>query len=223
MTSSMSHELTTPLRHLVGFADLLGRDAGSQLSQTGLGYLEKMSQAARRMTELVHKLLTFNSLARTPLDTTRVCLDELLREALLDFQVDLQGRDIHWVLDPLPMVWADRDQLRLVFENFISNALKFTRKRDKARIEIGCAPAPGRHTVIFVRDDGAGFEPKYGGRLFKNFQRLHSREDFEGTGLGLAHARCVIERHGGKTWAEGSLNAGATFYFSLPPDSGVRG
>ncbi len=177
MTSSMSHELTTPLRHLLGFADLLSQDPGSRLSEPGLRYLNHMSQAARRMTALVHKLLTFTSLARTPLDISRVCLNKLLQETLLDFQVDLQNRAIHWVLTPLPIVWCDRGQLRLVLENFISNSLKFTRKN--------------------------------------GFQRL--------TGLGLAHARCIIERHGGRTWAEGLVNRGATFYFSLPMSTDARG
>ena len=155
---------------------------------------------------------------------TNVNLDELVRETSGDFQAHTKERNIAWEIHPLPPVRADRSLLRLVLVNLISNAVKFTGARAEARIEIGCAPSGDGETVIFIRDNGAGFDPKYTGKLFGVFQRLHSHEEFEGTGIGLANVQRIIHRHGGRAWAEGVVDGGATFYFSIPKQNkGVNG
>jgi light-regulated signal transduction histidine kinase (bacteriophytochrome) len=135
---------------------------------------------------------------------------------LSDFLPDTKRRKIVWNIHPLPAVRADRALLRLALVNLISNAVKFTGARAEAKIEIGCAPSDNGETVIFIRDNGAGFDPRYAGKLFGVFQRLHSQEEFAGTGIGLANVQRIIHRHGGRTWAEGMVNGGATFYFSIP-------
>jgi light-regulated signal transduction histidine kinase (bacteriophytochrome) len=145
-----------------------------------------------------------------------VNLEELLRATLNDFQAETAERNIVWTIHPLPVVRADSALLRLVMVNLISNALKFTSGRIEAKIEIGCAPDVDNEAVIFIRDNGAGFDPKYTEKLFRVFQRLHSQDEFEGTGIGLANVRRIIRRRGGRTWGEGSVDSGATFYFSIP-------
>jgi light-regulated signal transduction histidine kinase (bacteriophytochrome) len=147
---------------------------------------------------------------------TSVNLDQLVRETVDSFQADTKGRHIAWQIHPLPAVRADQNLLRQVLANLLSNAVKFTGTRAEARIEIGCAPVTNGETVIFVRDNGAGFDPHYADKLFGVFQRLHSAAEFEGTGIGLANVRRIIQRHGGRTWAEGAVEGGATFYFSIP-------
>jgi light-regulated signal transduction histidine kinase (bacteriophytochrome) len=134
--------------------------------------------------------------------------------------VDAKGRNIVWNIHPLPTVRADRALLRLVLVNLISNAMKFTSKRAEAKIEIGCAPGGVGETVIFVRDNGAGFDPRYVHKLFGVFQRLHSQDEFAGTGIGLANVKRIINRHGGRVWAEGVVDGGASFYFSIPRQNG---
>jgi light-regulated signal transduction histidine kinase (bacteriophytochrome) len=133
-----------------------------------------------------------------------------------DFEAQTAARKIEWKILPLPPVRADRALLRMVLVNLISNAVKFTGARAEAKIEIGCAPSSQAETVIFVRDNGAGFDPQYSEKLFGVFQRLHTQTEFEGTGIGLANVQRIIHRHGGRTWAEGVLDGGATFYFSIP-------
>jgi light-regulated signal transduction histidine kinase (bacteriophytochrome) len=144
----------------------------------------------------------------------------LVRETLGGFLADTKERDIAWQIHPLPAVWADHNLLRQVLANLISNAVKFTGRRAQAKIEIGCAPPVNGETVIFVRDNGAGFDPRYAHQLFGVFQRLHSSAEFEGTGIGLANVQRIIRRHGGRTWAEGAVEGGATFYFSIPNQNG---
>jgi light-regulated signal transduction histidine kinase (bacteriophytochrome) len=150
-------------------------------------------------------------------------LDELVREAMGEFQAETQARKIRWEIGPLPMVRADPTLLRMVLVNLMSNAVKFTRKRAEAKIEIGSAPGDGGATVVFIRDNGAGFNPLYMKKLFGVFQRLHSHDEFEGTGIGLANVKRIILRHGGRVWAEGKVDGGATFYFSIPnrPAGGI--
>jgi light-regulated signal transduction histidine kinase (bacteriophytochrome) len=145
-----------------------------------------------------------------------VNLDELVRQTLSEFQVGMNGREITWDVSPLPTVWADRSMLRQVLVNLVSNAVKFTGKRARAQIGVGCASTETKEIVIFVRDNGVGFDPKYTEKLFGVFQRLHSSDEFEGTGIGLANVQRIIHRHGGRVWAEGAVDKGATFYFSIP-------
>jgi PAS domain S-box-containing protein len=217
---SVSHDLRAPLRHIMGFVQLLQIDTGPSLSAKSLRYLTTISESAKQMGDLIDDLLSLSRVGRAELQKTDVNLDELVRETLGDFQVEAKKRNIVWEIHPLPPMWADRALLRLVLVNLISNAVKFTGARAEAKIEIGCAPEGNGETVIFIRDNGAGFDPKYTNKLFGVFQRLHSQAEFEGTGIGLANVRRTIHRHGGRTWAEGVVNGGATFYFSVPKQKG---
>jgi PAS domain S-box-containing protein len=217
---SISHDLRAPLRHVMGFVELLQKNAGPSLSEENLGLLTTISGAAIQMSKLIEDLLGFARLGRAELQKTEFNLDELVRETASDFQAHLQDRNIAWEIHPLPAVRADRALLRQVMVNLISNAVKFTGARAQAKIEIGCAPGGNGETVIFIRDNGAGFDPQFAGKLFGVFQRLHSHEEFEGTGIGLANVQRIIHRHGGRTWAEGAVNGGATFYFSIPKQNG---
>jgi light-regulated signal transduction histidine kinase (bacteriophytochrome) len=164
---------------------------------------------------LIDDLLTFSRMGRSELQLTNMDLNILLEEAISG-QPDLHGRNVEWKKHPLPVVKGDPALLRQVFINLISNALKYTRPRNPATIEIGCREDDPKEITIFVRDNGVGFEPEYAHKLFGVFQRLHDAENFEGTGIGLAIVRRVITRHHGHTWAEGAPDQGATFYFSLP-------
>jgi light-regulated signal transduction histidine kinase (bacteriophytochrome) len=177
--------------------------------------MKTISQSAKRMGDLIDDLLAFSRIGQSEMQKSWVNLDELVRETLGDFQAETRERNIVWTIHALPTVRADRALLRLVLVNLISNALKFTGARTEAKIEIGCAPAGSGETVIFIRDNGAGFDPKYAEKLFGVFQRLHSQDEFEGTGVGLANVQRIICRHGGRVWAEGVVNGGATFYFSI--------
>jgi light-regulated signal transduction histidine kinase (bacteriophytochrome) len=165
---------------------------------------------------LIDDLLAFSRIGQSEMQKTEVNLDELVRETLGDFQTKTNERNIVWTIHAVPAVRADRALLRLVLVNLISNAVKFTMARTEAKIEIGCAPNRNGETVIFIRDNGVGFDPKYTEKLFGVFQRLHSQDEFEGTGIGLANVDRIISRHGGRAWAEGVLDGGATFYFSIP-------
>jgi len=213
---SVSHDLRAPLRHVMGFVNLLKKEAGPTLSEKSLGHLETISESAKRMGNLIDDLLTFARVGRAALQKREVNLDELVRETLGDFQDAIKNRKVACKIHPLPAVFADRALLRLVLVNLISNALKFTSQRAEAKIEIGCAPDDDTETKFFIRDNGAGFDPHYAHKLFGVFQRLHNQETFAGTGIGLANVQRIILRHGGRVWAEGVEDAGATFYFTLP-------
>jgi PAS domain S-box-containing protein len=213
---SVSHDLRAPLRQFASFVELLQKDAGPSLSEKNLGRLTTIARSAKRMGDLIGDLLAFSHVGRLAMQKTNVNLDELLRETLGDFQAETKERNIMWEIHPLPPVWADRALLRMVLVNLISNAVKFTGTRADAKIEIGCAPGGDGETVIFIRDNGAGFDPRYAGKLFGVFQRLHSQDEFEGTGIGLANVQRIIHRHGGRAWAEGVVDGGATFNFSIP-------
>jgi light-regulated signal transduction histidine kinase (bacteriophytochrome) len=213
---SVSHDLRAPLRHILGFVEMLRQDAGPSLPEECRGYLVTICRSAVRMGELIDDLLTFSQTGRAELQKTDVDPGQLVLDALSDFPVETDGRDIVWKIDPLPPLWADRALLRMVMVNLISNALKFTSVRARPEIEIGCAPDDRGETVLFIRDNGAGFDPRYADKLFGVFQRLHSQSEFEGTGIGLANVQRIVHRHGGRTWAQGVVDGGATFYFSLP-------
>jgi PAS domain S-box-containing protein len=221
---SVSHDLRAPLRHVTGFVTLLQNSAGPSLSEGDLILLTDISEAAARMGVLIDDLLEFSRVGKSEMRKANVNLDELVRETLGDFQADTQNRSIAWKIGLLPDVWADRALLRMALVNLISNAVKFTGARAQTKIEIGCVPGGDRETVISIRDNGAGFDPQYADKLFGVFQRLHDRDEFEGTGIGLANVQRIIQRHGGRTWAEGVVDSGATFYFSLPTrNGGVHG
>jgi PAS domain S-box-containing protein len=213
---SVSHDLRSPVRHILGYVEMLQRDVGPSLSEKSLDQLANIAKTTTRMGNLIDNLLSFSHAGRAELQKTGFNLEELVRETLGDFKEETVGRDISWEIRALPAVLADRALLRIALVNLISNAVKYTAHRAQARIEIGSVPGNDEETVIFIRDNGAGFDPRYAGKLFGVFQRLHSRDDFEGTGIGLANVRRIIRRHGGRTWAEGAVDKGATFYFSIP-------
>jgi len=213
---SVSHDLRAPLRHIDGFLGLLKEKIASTLDAESDHYMVTISDAAKRMALLIDDLLSFSRMGRSEMTRTNVDLDALVREVIRDFKPETEGRAVDWHVEALPVVDGDRAMLRVVLVNLISNALKFTHQRAQTEIAIGCLPELATEAVVFVRDNGAGFDMRYVDKLFGVFQRLHGVEEFEGTGIGLANVRRVINRHGGRTWAEGKVDGGATFYFSLP-------
>ncbi len=213
---SVSHDLSAPLRHIQGYASLLGKSAEADLSQDTRHCLDAITNSAQQMGKLIGDLLTFSRTTAQEMHCHEVDLLPLVEETVGQLKPDTQGREIEWHIESLPKVTADPALLRQVISNLLSNALKYTRPRRQARIEIGSSPSTDCHTIVFVRDNGVGFDMQYADKLFGAFQRLHSATDFEGNGIGLAHVRRIIARHGGRTWAEGRLDQGATFYFSLP-------
>jgi PAS domain S-box-containing protein len=213
---SVSHDLRAPLRHVTGFASLLERHGASQLDDQGRRYLTTIQDAATMMGRLIDDLLTFSRMGRSTLTTRRVRLDDIVQDARRETMAHANGRDIVWTIHPLLDVDADPAMLRLAFVNLLSNAIKYTSTRPQAHIEIGAHGHGDQETVVFVRDNGVGFDMQYVHKLFGVFQRLHGSKEFEGTGIGLANVRRIIHRHGGRTWAEGTPDGGATFYFSLP-------
>jgi signal transduction histidine kinase len=212
---SVSHDLRAPLRHVNGFVELLKQHMGAQIDEKGQRYMETILKSARRMGTLIDDLLVFSKMAKSEMRIGKVHLDPLVQEVIKDSQSEVQGRKIAWKIGSLPEVDGDAAMLRQVWANLIENAVKYTRTRVKTEIEMGSRPE-GKEWVFFVRDNGVGFDPQYADKLFGVFQRLHSSDEFEGTGIGLANVRRIIQRHGGRTWAEGRVDGGAVFYFSLP-------
>jgi signal transduction histidine kinase len=211
---SVSHDLRAPLRHIEGFTDLLRRDGVAP--EQARHHLQRISEAAIRMGRLIDDLLTFSRMGRAELRRVPLRLDRLMEDVRNDLAPETAGRDIVWRLNSLPEVLADPDLLRLVIHNLLSNAVKYTRGRQPAVIEVGTLNGAANEAVIYIKDNGVGFDMQYVDKLFGVFQRLHHADEFEGVGIGLANVRRIINRHGGRTWAEGQPNAGATFFFSLP-------
>ncbi|UVF19961.1 GAF domain-containing protein [Microvirga terrae] len=211
---SVSHDLRAPFRHIVGYSELLKKEA-SDLSEKGRRYVDTIIESAYTAGTLVDNLLRFSQMGRTALKPRTVDVAGLVGEIRHKLSAEHADRRIQWVVGDLLPVNADPVLIRLVFENLLDNAVKYTRTREKARIEIGSSRKNGE-TVYFVRDNGVGFDMKYIDKLFGVFQRLHRMEEFEGTGIGLANVRRIVERHGGRAWAEGALDRGATFSVALP-------
>jgi PAS domain S-box-containing protein len=211
---SVSHDLRAPLRHVDGFVDLLRKQSAEKLDERGQRYLKIIAESARQMGTLIDDLLVFSRMSRSDLRRAKVASESLVHEVRNALQAEVTGR-IVWKMDTLPQVEADAPMLRQVWANLIGNAIKYSRTRDPAEIEIGCNTMEDEF-VFFVRDNGVGFDMQYVDKLFGVFQRLHRADEFEGTGIGLANVRRIVSRHGGRTWAEGKIGAGATFYFSLP-------
>ena len=212
---SVSHDLRAPLRHLDGFSRILQQTYGPQLPDEAQHYLERIRTAARHMSQLVEDLL---HLARVGRQTTRLKMQplrELVDEARNEMEPECLEREIRWEIGALPEVEVDPGLVRQVFLNLFSNAVKFTRERKVATIEVGSFEGNGMQ-VIFVRDNGAGFDPRHAEKLFGVFQRLHRQDEFEGTGIGLATVHRIVQKHGGRVWAESQVNQGACFYFSVP-------
>jgi signal transduction histidine kinase len=212
---SVSHDLRAPLRHLAGFSELLQKNSAQALDDKGKRYVGVILESAKKMGALIDDLLAFSRIGRAETNKRAINLTQLVEEALAEVRRDAGDRQIVWKVGKMPVGYGDRAMLRLALVNLIANAVKFTRTRTPAEIEIGQMPATDDQVVIFVRDNGVGFDMKYVGKLFGVFQRLHSAETFEGTGIGLATVQRIAHRHGGRAWAEGSLDQGATFYLSI--------
>jgi PAS domain S-box-containing protein len=218
---SVSHDLRAPLRHIAGYAEILRSDSATTLDDQGKAHLNTISEAARQMGVLIDALLAFSRMGRSEMRRQPVGLAALLGDARRQLHREIEGRNIDWQVGDLPEVHGDPVMLGQVVINLLSNALKYTRTRPVARIEIG-ASRNERETVFFIRDNGAGFDMRYVDKLFGVFQRLHSPSEFEGTGIGLANVRRIVRRHGGRVWAEGAVERGATFYFSIPHSHSIH-
>jgi signal transduction histidine kinase len=218
---SVSHDLRAPLRHMVGYSELLQRQASSLLDEKSQRFIRTILDSAKRMGNLIDDLLAFSRIGRAETRKTEVDLEQLVKEVVAEIGPDTKSRDIAWKIGALPVCYGDRSMLRLVVVNLVSNAVKFTRMRRPAEIEIGCVDRNEKEVEVFVRDNGAGFDMQYVNMLFGVFQRLHLPEQFEGTGIGLATVQRIIHRHGGKVRGEGAVDQGATFYFLLPTAQGA--
>ncbi|MHB8060549.1 MAG: sensor histidine kinase [Gaiellaceae bacterium] len=215
---SISHDLRTSLQAVLGFAQTLDARYSENLPQQARRCIELIIKSARGMNELVDDLLELARANRLPLELESVDLNLLAREALVELEAQIATSDAELVIGELPVVDADRVLLKRVFVNLISNAIKFSRGAEPlARVEVGYSQ-PGEAPVLFVRDNGVGFDMCESGRLFRAFERLHRGSDFEGTGVGLALVARIVERHGGRIWAESELGKGAAFYFTLSGD-----
>jgi PAS domain S-box-containing protein len=214
---SVSHDLRAPLRHVQGYVEMLAAVTDGQLPENGQRYLKTITAATVEMGELIDDLLGFSRIARIQMSEGRVSLDDLVRASISGLEMSTRDRNIVWHIAPLPAVIGDPSMLKQVFTNLLGNAVKYSRQRDPAEIMIGRAGEDDGRCVLFVRDNGAGFDMRYAHKLFGVFQRLHRADEFEGTGIGLATVRRIITRHGGRTWAEGKLDEGATIYFTLTP------
>jgi light-regulated signal transduction histidine kinase (bacteriophytochrome) len=211
----VSHDLRAPLRHIDGYVDILATDHKDDLGEEAHHALRAISSSARKMSQLIDDLLGLARTSRQPLQVGLLRMDALLEEALAQVYKSCQDRKIEWVFGPLPAIHGDAGLLRQVWINLLENAVKYSRRQDIARIEIGCVQTD-RETLFHVRDNGAGFDMKYADKLFGVFQRLHRPDEFEGTGIGLVTVRRIVERHKGRIWAESAPDMGATFTFALP-------
>ena len=213
-TYSVSHDLRAPLRHIDGFSKMLVEAYGQQLDEEGREYLTLIRDSTREMGQLVDDLLGLARVGRTNLTLQLTGLDSIVEGVVSDLKRANNERALEWKIEKLPFVECDAGLMRQVFTNFLSNAVKFTRPRERAIIHVGTTKQAG-NSVIFVRDNGVGFNIKHAEKLFGVFQRLHRQEDFEGTGVGLATVQRIIQKHGGRVWAEAAVDQGATFYFTI--------
>jgi PAS domain S-box-containing protein len=212
---SVSHDLRAPLRHIHGYVEMLQRATDGQLSEKAMHYLKTITDASEEMGQLIDDLLAFSRVGRAEIRGTSVHLGELVQDVIRSLEMAIKDRPIVWQIAPLPTVVGDASLLKQVLTNLIDNAVKYTRTCEPATIEIGCAGEEAGRIVLFVRDNGVGFDMQYAHKLFGVFQRLHRPEEFEGTGIGLATVRRIVARHGGRVWTEGAINEGATFFFTL--------
>lgn len=213
---SISHDLRAPLRHMVGYTELLQKHAAPTMDDKGRRYMMMILEAAKRMGTLIDDLLAFSRIGRAETRETMVSLDQLVKEVQSELLHDTEGRNVTWRVGTLPDLYGDRSMLKLALVNLVSNAVKFTSTRSAPEIEIGSSDGKSDGVVVFVKDNGVGFDMKYVNKLFGVFQRLHRADEFEGTGIGLATVQRIAHRHGGRVWAEGHVGDGATFYLALP-------
>jgi signal transduction histidine kinase len=216
---SVSHDLRMPLRHIQAYVSMIEESAFSKLNADEQRRLKGVREAAQRMSQLIDDLLAFSRIGRTAMRRAPVDLNSLVKAVITELQPELKNRKVDWTLQQLPYISGDRPLLHQVFLNLLANAVKYTRTRAEARIQV-FAVEQDEEIIVGIKDNGVGFDAAYSDKLFGVFQRLHSATDFEGTGVGLANVRRIVQRHGGRTWAESVLDEGATFYFSLPaPDT----
>jgi signal transduction histidine kinase len=220
-TFSVAHDLRSPLRALSGYAEALIEDYGDRLDETGRMYAERILAATERMGALIDDLLNLSQVSRAELVLGPVDLSAEVADIADELQAREPKRRVRFTLQDGIWVNADRILIRTVLQNLIENAWKYTAKSDGATIEFGTAAGEDAMVCCFVRDNGAGFDPAFGSKLFQPFQRLHSVTEFPGTGIGLVSVRRIVERHGGRVWAEGAVGRGATFYFTLNAKEGA--
>jgi PAS domain S-box-containing protein len=213
-TYSVSHDLRAPLRHIAGFSKMLAEECGESLAPEARHYLKRIQDGVQRMGTLVDDLLNLTRIGRHELRLQVTGIASIVKDVIAELGPDVENREIDWKIGELPYVEADPALLRVVFQNLLANAVKYTRPRQKTTIEIGRTDIDGEQ-VLFVRDNGVGFNMKYADKLFGVFQRLHRSEDFEGTGVGLATVHRVVQKHSGRIWAQAEIDQGATFYFTL--------
>jgi light-regulated signal transduction histidine kinase (bacteriophytochrome) len=219
---STSHDLRAPLRHLVGYSELLQKHASNALDEKSQRYMQIILESAKRMGNLIDDLLAFSRIGRVETRTTAVDLQQLVTDVTSEIGAQAKGHEISWKIGALPVCYGDRALLKVVFVNLLSNAVKFSGTRSPAKIEIGSVDGNGDKSEIFVKDNGVGFDMQYVNKLFGVFQRLHRTDEFEGTGIGLATVQRIVHRHGGTVRAEGTVDQGATFYFTLPKPNSPR-
>ena len=212
---SVAHDLRTPLGALSGFSDALVEDYGDRLDETGRGYAGSIKAASERMAALIDDLLLLSQVSRAGMNLQPVDLSAEAAAIARELQSQGPGRAVRFTIEDGIRVIADRSLIRTVLQNLLENAWKFTAHRDGAVIEFARAAGQDGSVCCYVRDNGAGFDPAYGGKLFQPFERLHDAAEFAGTGIGLASVARIIERHGGRTWADGAVGHGATFSFTL--------
>jgi len=218
---SVSHDLRAPLRHIHGYVDMLERATRGQLSDKAQRCLSVISSASIEMSQLIDDLLSFSRMGRVEFFHNVVSLDMVVADSIRALESEITGRNISWTISPLPNVLGDPIMLKHVFVNLIGNAVKYTRRRDLAEIEISCYAELDGQTVISIQDNGAGFDMKYADKLFGVFQRLHRNDEFEGNGIGLAIVQRIVTRHGGQMWAEAEVDRGAKFSIRLSPPTGT--
>ena len=212
---SVSHDLRMPLRHIQAYVSMIEESALAKLNADEQRRLKGVREAAQRMSQLIDDLLAFSRIGRTAMRKVPVDLNALVQAVINDLQQEVKSREVEWTLQQLPYISGDRALLHQVFLNLLANAVKYTRTRAAARIQV-FAVEQDDEIIVGIKDNGVGFDPAYSDKLFGVFQRLHSASDFEGTGVGLANVRRIVQQHGGRTWADSLPDEGATFYFSLP-------
>jgi PAS domain S-box-containing protein len=220
---SVSHDLRAPLRAIDGFSGIVLEDYSDQLSEEPKKLLSEIRENATRMGRLIDDLLSFSRFSRKEIKIQKVEMRPIVEQALAALRMDQKGRQIEIVIGDLPEAYVDPTLFKQVYINLLSNAIKYSKRQQEARIEIGSYADSSKGVVYFVKDNGAGFNMKYVNKLFGVFQRLHTDDEFEGTGVGLAIVRNIIERSGGDIWAESEVNKGSTFYFTIPDESAAIG
>jgi len=219
---SVSHDLRAPLRHMDGFSKLLAAEYGPMLDSVAEHYMDMIQDGARSMGELIDNLLNMGRVGRQALACKSVDLGSILQSVVLDLSSQCEGRQIDWRVGDLPVTYCDPCLIKQVFVNLLSNAVKYTRRREVAVIEVGLVIAETT-SAVFVRDNGVGFDQQYVDKIFTPFQRLHRVDDFEGSGVGLATVKRIVRKHGGRVWAKGEVDKGATFFFQLAAGTPVEG